>query len=551
MLETLLIKNFVIVDQLELNFKRGFSALTGETGAGKSILIDALSICLGQRGDSGLIRKGKEKADISAIFNIDSNQQAKLWLEANDYDLEDNLLLRRIISSDGKSKAFINGTPSSVTQLKQLSNTLVDIYSQNSHHSLLHSSTQRNILDGFAKTKDLTDKVSEAYVLWSNLHKEHEEFLHNKTSFIAELEDLEQKYKEFLELDFTDENWNTIQNQHKLINNSTELIEGVQQSLEQLEGSEKNGINDQLYMLKNNLASLSKLDKNLSNTLSIVENSSIELLELSRDLNYYLSSMEINESERKEIEVKIESAFNFFRKYRISSEELTNLSKQWENRINTLTALVREKDKNELLEQAKANYDKLAEELSNKREIAGKKLSEKITDKLGELSFKNARFKVSLLKNDPSSHGNEQVEFHISTHLEGDLRPIQKVASGGELSRISLAIRVSSMTDVDVPVMIFDEVDVGIGGGVAEIVGNLLKSLSEFKGRQIFVITHLPQVAAISNYHFRVSKKIDAQETKSHIELLEKKDRVKEIARMLGGLDITSTTLEHAKEILG
>ena len=551
MLETLLIKNFVIVDQLELNFKRGFSALTGETGAGKSILIDALSICLGQRGDSGLIRKGKEKADISAIFNIDSNQQAKLWLEANDYDLEDNLLLRRIISSDGKSKAFINGTPSSVTQLKQLANTLVDIYSQNSHHSLLHSSTQRNILDGFAKTKDLTDKVSEAYVLWSNLHKEHEEFLHNKTSFIAELEDLEQKYKEFLELDFTDENWNTIQNQHKLINNSTELIEGVQQSLEQLEGSEKNGINDQLYMLKNNLASLSKLDKNLSNTLSIVENSSIELLELSRDLNYYLSSMEINESERKEIEVKIESAFNFFRKYRISSEELTNLSKQWENRINTLTSLIREKDKNELLEQAKASYDKLAEELSNKREIAGKKLSEKITDKLGELSFKNARFKVSLLKNDPSSHGNEQVEFHISTHLEGDLRPIQKVASGGELSRISLAIRVSSMTDVDVPVMIFDEVDVGIGGGVAEIVGNLLKSLSEFKGRQIFVITHLPQVAAISNYHFRVSKKIDAQETKSHIELLEKKDRVKEIARMLGGLDITSTTLEHAKEILG
>ena len=551
MLETLLIKNFVIVDQLELNFKRGFSALTGETGAGKSILIDALSICLGQRGDSGLIRKGKEKADISAIFNIDSNQQAKLWLEANDYDLEDNLLLRRIISSDGKSKAFINGTPSSVTQLKQLSNTLVDIYSQNSHHSLLQSSTQRNILDGFAKTKDLTDKVSEAYVLWSNLHKEHEEFLLNKTSFIAELEDLEQKYKEFLELDFTDENWNTIQNQHKLINNSTELIEGVQKSLEQLEGSEKNGINDQLYMLKNNLASLSKLDKNLSNTLSIVENSSIELLELSRDLNYYLSSMEINESEKKEIEETIESTFNFFRKYKVSSEELTNLSKQWENRINTLTALVREKDKNELLEQAKANYDKLAEELSNKREIAGKKLSEKITDKLGELSFKNARFKVSLLKNDPSSHGNEQVEFHISTHLEGDLRPIQKVASGGELSRISLAIRVSSMTDVDVPVMIFDEVDVGIGGGVAEIVGNLLKSLSEFKGRQIFVITHLPQVAAISNYHFRVSKKIDAQETKSHIELLEKKDRVKEIARMLGGLDITSTTLEHAKEILG
>ena len=196
------------------------------------------------------------------------------------------------------------------------------------------------------------------------------------------------------------------------------------------------------------------------------------------------------------------------------------------------------------------SYNNVSKELSKKREIASKRLSDQITNKLKELSFKNAKFKVNLLSGNPSVNGNEQIEFLIATHLEADLRPIQKVASGGELSRISLAIRVSSMTEVDVPIMIFDEVDVGIGGGVAEIVGNLLKSLSDFNDRQIFVITHLPQVAAKSKFHFRVSKNTIAQETKSNIELLGNEERIQEIARMLGGLDITATTLKHAKEIL-
>ena len=256
MLETLSIKNFVIVDQLELNFKKGFSAFTGETGAGKSILIDALSICLGQRADISLIRKGKEKADISAIFNIDNNNQAKLWLKENEYEIEDSLLLRRILSLDGKSKAFINGTPTSISQLKQLTNNLVDIYSQNSHHSLLNVSTQRDILDSYAQTQELTKRVRETFLSWNNLEKDYEAFLKNKTAFTSELEELQQKFTEYKELDFSIEKWEELQSRHKLLNNSNELIVGIQECVNHLDGSENNSLNNQLNTLKSSLATL-------------------------------------------------------------------------------------------------------------------------------------------------------------------------------------------------------------------------------------------------------------------------------------------------------
>ncbi len=551
MLETLSIKNFIIVDYLELNFQKGFTALTGETGAGKSILIDALSICLGQKANSSFIKKGKKKTDISAIFNIDMNQEVKLWLQDNDYEHDESLIIRRTIDTNGKSKAFINGTAVPINQLKLVTNKLVDIYSQNTHHSLLNSSTQRQILDSFAQSKTLAFEVSEAYFFWSNLYKEHEKYLENKSIYINELEDLEQKYKEFKELDFSDNHWDEIQKQHKLINSSSELIHGIQSCIDYLDNNENNSINGQLNNLKSNLLMLCKLDNNLTEKLDIIENSSLELSELSRDLNHYLSSMEINEGDRKKIEKKIESTFNFLRKYRISSDELFDLSKKWEERINTLNLLVNEKDKNDSLENAKENYDNLSSLLSKNREVAAKDLANKITNRLEELSFKNAKFKINLLNNEPSMHGNEQIEFLIATHLGADLMPIKRVASGGELSRISLAIRVSSMNQADIPVMVFDEVDVGIGGGVAEIVGSLLKSLGQLKNRQLFVVTHLAQVAAQSDHHFRVLKKLDAKEINSEIELLSSEERINEVARMIGGKEITLTALEHAKEILG
>ena len=302
MLETLSIKNFVIVDQLELNFKKGFSAFTGETGAGKSILIDAQSICMGLRGHISLIRKGKEKADISAMFNIDNNNQAKLWLEENEYEIEDSLLLRRILSLDGKSKAFINGTPTSIAQLKQLTNNLVDIYSQNSHHSLLNLTTQRDILDSYAQAQELTIKVREAFLSWNNLQKEYEAFLKNKTAFTSELEELQQKFTEYKELDFSVAKWEELQDRHKVLNNSNELIVGVQECINHLDGSENNSLNNQLYILKSSVAALTKLDKNLLDKLNIIESSSIEFLELSSELNNYLHSVEVYEAEKNDFE---------------------------------------------------------------------------------------------------------------------------------------------------------------------------------------------------------------------------------------------------------
>ncbi|MDC0552925.1 DNA repair protein RecN [Methylophilaceae bacterium] len=551
MLESLVIKNFVIVDHLELNFLSGFSSLTGETGAGKSILIDALSICLGQRAGTDLIRKGEDKSDITSTFTIDNNAQAISWMHENAIDHDGSLIVRRIINIDGKSKAFINGTPSSVSQLKELSEFLVDIYSQNSHHSLLKPSTQKEILDSFARSQNLASEVKNAYLVWVALLKEYEAFAKNRETFINELEELEEKYKDFNALNFSLDGWEQLKAEHKVLNNSAELIAGTQQCLDLLDNTDKSSINEKILTLKNYLSSLTKLDVKLAGKVTTLEGSALELLELSRDLNHYLHSLEVNEGEKRDVESRVESTFNFLRKYKITPEELDELSAQWRDRIEVLSSLLNESDNRDKVDEAKRSYDLLADKLSSERKEAGLKLSIQITDKLNELSFKNAQFQVKFSRCEPSSNGNEYIEFLIATFLGAELRPIQKVASGGELSRISLAIRVSSITDVDVPTMIFDEVDVGIGGSVAEIVGKLLKALSHKNNRQTFVITHLPQVAAQSDNHFRVSKKLTEDQTSSDIKLLSKEERVTEIARMLGGVEITQTTIEHAKEILG
>jgi DNA repair protein RecN (Recombination protein N) len=551
MLESLVIKNFVIVDYLELNFPSGFSSLTGETGAGKSILIDALSICLGQRAGNDLIRKGEDRADITSTFNIDNNAQAILWMQENAFEHDDSLIIRRIINVDGKSKAFINGTPSSVSQLKELSEFLVDIYSQNAHHSLIKPSTQKDILDSFSQSQGLAAEVKKTYLTWINLFKEYEAFAKNREAFVSELEELEEKYKDFIALEFSLESWELLKAEHKVLNNSAELIVGTQQCLDLLDSSDKDSINEKISTLKNYLLSLTKLDDKLVDKVSTLEGSALEMLELSRDLNRYLQSLEVNEGEKKDVEAKVESTFNFLRKHKVTPEELDSLSVQWKLRIDGLATLLNESDNCEKVDGARKSYDLLADQLSSTRQEASTKLSAKITDKLNQLSFKNAKFDINLKRCEPSSNGNEQVEFLIATFLGAELRPIQKVASGGELSRISLAIRVSSITDTDVPTMIFDEVDVGIGGSVAEIVGKLLKTLSQLDNRQTFVITHLPQVAAQSDNHFRVSKQLKGDQTSSSIELLDKQARVSEIARMLGGVEITPTTIEHAKEILG
>ena len=550
MLENLLIKNYVIVDELDLSFLLGFSSLTGETGAGKSILIDALSLALGSRSESGVVKKGNEKADITATFNLEGNDEAQAWLSLNEFEESDNqLLLRRVINKDGKSKAFINGIPSTISQLKSIGESLVDIYSQNTHHSLLKKTAQREILDNFFDSKEEMQVLKKLYSEWQRLSMEQDEFSKNKESFLNELNETEEKYNEFSGLNFSYEEWNQLQIDQKFLANGKELIGGVNKCISIIDEGDIS-LNSLSREAQVELKSLHALDTRLENANNIMSSIQAESLELARELSNYLQNVDIDENLQQRVEEKIQSIFNFCRKYNVKPENLESESETWLQRLEELKGMLGEKDISAIVKDAKVSYDNVAKNVSNQRKTAASSLSNLITEKLNQLSFNDATFRVDLIPSEPTTHGNENIQFLVSTFKGGDLQPIQKVLSGGELSRISLAIRVASIANIDVPTMIFDEVDVGIGGGVAEVVGNLLKDLGDKKNTQALVITHLPQVAAKANNHYKVSKKQAGDSITSKIQLLNESERIDEIARMLGGIKVTDKAIDHAKEIL-
>ena len=550
MLENLLIKNYVIVEELDLNFLLGFSSLTGETGAGKSILIDALSLALGTRSESGVVKKGNEKADITATFNLEGNDEAQAWLSLNEFEESDNqLLLRRVINKDGKSKAFINGIPSTISQLKSIGESLVDIYSQNTHHSLLKKTTQREILDNFFDSKEEMQVLKKLYSEWQRLSVEQAEFSKNKESFLNELNETEEKYNEFSGLNFSYEEWNQLQIDQKFLANGKELIAGVNKCISIIDEGDIS-LNSLSREAQVELKNLHALDTRLENANNIMSSIQAESLELARELSNYLQNVDIDENLQQRVEEKIQSIFNFCRKYNVKPENLESESETWLQRLEEIKGMLGEKDISAIVKEAKVSYDNVAKNVSNQRRTAASSLSNLITEKLNQLSFNDATFRVDLIPSEPSIHGNESIQFLVSTFKGGDLQPIQKVLSGGELSRISLAIRVASIANIDVPTMIFDEVDVGIGGGVAEVVGNLLKDLGDKKNTQALVITHLPQVAAKANNHYKVSKNQAGNSITSKIHHLNESERIDEIARMLGGIKVTDKAIDHAKEIL-
>ena len=550
MLENLLIKNYVIVDELDLSFLLGFSSLTGETGAGKSILIDALSLALGARSESGVVKKGNEKADITATFNLKGNDEAQAWLSLNEFEESDNqLLLRRVINKDGKSKAFINGIPSTISQLKAIGESLVDIYSQNTHHSLLKKTAQREILDSFLDSKEEIQLLKKLYSEWQRLSVEQDKFLKNKESFLNELNETEEKYNEFSGLNFSYEEWNQLQIDQKFLANGKELIGGVNKCISIIDEGDIS-LNSLSREAQVELKNLHALDTRLENANNIMSSIQAESLELARELSNYLQNVDIDENLQQRVEEKIQSIFNFCRKYNVKPENLESESEAWLQRLEELKGMLGEKDISAIVKEAKVSYDNVATNVSNQRKTAASSLSNLITEKLNKLSFNDATFRVDLIPSEPTTHGNENIQFLVSTFKGGDLQPIQKVLSGGELSRISLAIRVASIANIDVPTMIFDEVDVGIGGGVAEVVGNLLKDLGDKKNTQALVITHLPQVAAKANNHYKVSKNQAGDSITSKIHHLNESERIDEIARMLAGIKVTDKAIDHAKEIL-
>jgi len=548
MLQTLSIRDFVIVDQLDLDFQSGFTVLTGETGAGKSILIDALSLALGARGEGGITRAGCDKAEISACFSLKNNVEALTWLAEQEIAQDEpELLLRRVIYADGRSRAFINGTPATMQQLKELGEFLVDIYSQNAHHSLLKSATQRQILDEFGGLLAVAKDVTEQYKQWYRLHGLRLELEKNAEAYADELALLRDNVRELSALAFDQQEWEELQHEHLLLSNGASLITSGETCLDLLSEGELSALN-LLAQVQHHLQNMQTYDASLAEVSESLDSGVIQLQEASRSLNRYIQRMELDPARLSEVDARIQSIHAAARKYRSRVEDLPGLLQGWQLRMAELSNFA---DDGALAEQERlafSEYTKLAESLSAGRASVAAILHQKITAEMQRLSLSGGQFSVALTPVAASANGLEQVEFLVAGHAGVAPRPLSKVASGGELSRISLAIRVVTAQQGSIPTMIFDEVDVGIGGGVAEVVGNLLKQLGE--QRQVLVITHLPQVAALGKHHLRVSKSQADGQTLSTIAALNAASRIEEVARMLGGIELTETTRQHAKEML-
>ena len=547
MLQALSIRDFIIVETLDLEFSHGFTTLTGETGAGKSILIDALSLALGARNEGEVTRKGSEKADISASFFIKNNALAKNWLAENALQTDDELILRRVIYADGRSRGFINGTTATIAQLKDLGECLIDIYSQNAHHSLLKPATQRTLLDEFSGASDLANQVASQYKTWHKLYIQRIEVEKNSAAYADELAELRDKTRELTQLGFSADEWQDLQAEHNRLANGVGLLSALQACLSLLDDNET-AVNAQLTKVQQKLAGVVEFDAQLIEAADNVDSALITLEEASRSLNRYLQNTELDPERLADVENRLQSIHNIGRKYRVKPEELPDLLSADLARMAELQGFANDGALAKQEAEALGMYQASAKQLSAKRQASANILSLKISAEMQRLSLSGGQFSVALQTCEPSANGLEAVEFLVAGHAGVEPRALNKVASGGELSRISLALHVTTAAQGSVPCMIFDEVDVGIGGGVAEVVGQLLKQLGS--ERQVLVITHLPQVAAQAAQHLQVSKSQQNGATLSHIQVLDSTQRIEEIARMLGGINITETTRSHAKEML-
>jgi DNA repair protein RecN (Recombination protein N) len=552
MLRLLSIRDFVIVDTIELEFSNGFSVFTGETGAGKSILIDALQLALGGRGDASMVREGAAKADISADFAL--TPAASSWLEQNEFGIEDGgALLRRVIDNAGRSKGYINGIAATAGQLRELGELLVDIHGQHAHQSLLKQDAQRALLDNQIAVRNpestaQVQAVATCYKTWRQLSRQREEFETNAKNVLLERERLEWQVGELDKLAAKPGEWTEITNEHSRLSHAASLLEGAQEALNAISEAEQ-PILSQLSSLNQKLSKLADVDAGLQNVLDCMEPARIQLQEAVYALNDYIDKVELDPERLAQVDARMDAIHSTARKFRVTPEELPEEHAALKAKLRQLADASDVEGLRRQEEQAKAAYVEVAARLSATRREAAQRLSEQVSEAMQELSMSGGRFVVALNPCEPAVYGMEQVEFLVAGHAGVAPRPLAKVASGGELARISLAISVITSHATTVPTLIFDEVDTGIGGGVAEVVGRLLKRLGH--SRQVLCVTHLPQVASQANQHFQVAKGTTGDgKTVSRIDVLDKKERVEEVARMLGGIEITETTRKHARELL-
>ncbi|MBT8562799.1 DNA repair protein RecN [Polynucleobacter paneuropaeus] len=553
MLQNLALRDFVIVDQLELDLASGFTVLTGETGAGKSILLDALGLVLGERADSSQIREGAQRAEISALFEIADEQIAHCnqWLDDQGFPIDDEgraLLLKRTIEANGRSRAFINGSVATLAQLREAGDQLVDIHGQHAHQLLLKSGAQRELLDRHAGLLPQVNELGELYKQWHDSRKLLSQAENAGQDIERERERLEWQYEELKALSPLEGEWDSIQVDHARLANAAKIITGCQEVIDGLSESE-NSAESILSKANLSISDLAEHDPALSEISQALESAQIQVDEAVHGLNRYLQKIDLDPERLGQLEERMQALHAAARKYRTDTNQLPRLLIETSERLDALSASQNIEALRSKVKEQEGIYLKAAKLLSQKRSKAAAQLSKLVTAAMQNLSMAGGQLEIALKPLDEgASFGLEQAEFLVAGHAGSTPRPLAKVASGGELARISLAISVITSKASFTPTLIFDEVDAGIGGAVAETVGKLLRQLGE--SHQILCVTHLPQVAAQGNQHFKVSKSQSGDKTLSQLNVLSRNERVEEIARMLGGATITDTTRRHARELL-
>lgn len=563
MLLNLNIIDLAVVKSLNLDVQAGMSVLTGETGAGKSILLTALGLALGNRADSGYVRPGCKRAEINLEFDLVDAPLAQQWLIENDLDHEQQCLIRRTISEDGRSKAYINGRSVTLQSLQNLSEKLIEIHGQHAHLTLLNPDEQRRLLDNYAKNQQqlldefannqsLIDQVNNHYRLWQTSQQELQALKKSHQERSERKELLHYQLEELLTLDLKNFNYQELSDEHSKQAHLGEILTIGHQELDVLYENERQSVNQMLNQSIQELSQLGRYAPELLSICQLLSGAQIQLEEAAQELRRYLETQEVDPKRLDYLEAQIAVIHNLSRKHQVNPETLPELAHHLQDELANLTHnSERITELTEIVKRLCAEYRLLAGQLSERRRQSGLELQQHITLMIHELGMPQGEFLVSITPLDddkPRLNGLDKIEFLVSANPGLPPKPLAKVASGGELSRISLAIQVVASSDKTTPTMIFDEVDSGIGGGIAEIVGQKLRHLS--RNRQILCVTHLPQVAAQAHHHLYVSKNNQDDITASSVCVLNAQERIEEVARMLGGVNITANTLAHAQEML-
>lgn len=551
MLTQLTVSNYAIAERVELQFNCGMTALTGETGAGKSIVLDALGLAMGGRADAGAVRHGAKRADITATFDVSRISEASQWLEEHELDDENDCILRRVISKDGRSRAYINGQPCPLAHLKDLGSTLMDIHSQHQHQSLLRKDTHRKLLDEFAGVETLAEKTFQAWKAWNSIRLRLNERQQNADEAEARIQLLRYQVEELDRLALEENEQEALETEQSQLSHAEAVLHNCHQATMLCTEDDTSAA----ALVRQALQQLEQLPVEvpaLADTLQMLNEAQIQISEAGDNLRHFVDDYDADPARLSEVEERLSAIYQMARKHRITPENLPDLHQSLATELASLDDGEGSVEKMEAeLEAQRAGFSELAAELSALRQAAAASLDQRIAEELAQLSMPAVQFVTHMTRNkndEPAAHGMEDVEFLVSANPGQPARPLAKVASGGELSRISLAIQVVVAQTSTTPTLVFDEVDVGIGGGTAEVVGRLLRSLGD--NGQVLCVTHLAQVAAQCHQHLFVSKFTESDATYSRIENLDNSGRISEVARMLGGVDMTEHTIAHAREML-